>query len=255
MLDGDQFVVNGQKVWTSGANHADWCFCFVRTDPDAPEAQGHQRRCIIDMDTPGHRPAPVPRARPTRDHPDFNEVFFTDVRVPAENLVGELNGGWAITQGSLAHERACCGSARVLPARSARWPACWSSSAERLAELPEVEQGADRRSWSLALYIDAQAPAHWATGASPSSWTGRHRPEHSLLKLFGSESCSSVALVGAEALGSTASTSAESRPARCGARARGLEQYLRSFGGTIPGGTTEIQRNIIAERVLGLPRG
>ena len=103
-LDGDEFVVNGQKVWTSGAHHADWCLCFVRTDPDAPKHKGISA-LIIDMTTPGVERRPFPELTDP-DFCDFNEVFFTDVRVPKENLVGPLNGGWPITQGSLAHERA-----------------------------------------------------------------------------------------------------------------------------------------------------
>src|SRR5207247_5473288 len=103
-LHDDHFVVNGQKVWTSGAHHADWCLCFVRTDPDAPKHKGISA-LVIDMKTPGITCRPLPELTEP-DFADFNEVFFTDVVVPRENLLGELNGGWPITQGSLAHERA-----------------------------------------------------------------------------------------------------------------------------------------------------
>src|SRR3954451_5249725 len=103
VLDGDNFIVNGQKVWTSGAHHADWCMCFVRTDPDAPKHKGISA-LVIDMKTPGISCRPLPELTEP-DFADFNEVFFTDVVVPRENLLGELHHGWAITQGSLAHER------------------------------------------------------------------------------------------------------------------------------------------------------
>ena len=101
--DGDDFVVNGQKVWTSGAHDADYLLTFVRTDPDAPKHKGISV-LVIPTDIPG-----VVR-RPFADlcgeeNKDFNEVFFTDVRVPAENLVGPLNGGWGVANGSLGHER------------------------------------------------------------------------------------------------------------------------------------------------------
>ena len=101
--DGDDFVVNGQKVWTSGAHDADFLLTFVRTDPDAPKHKGISV-LLIPTDLAG-----VVR-RPFADicgeeHEDFNEVFFTDVRVPAENLVGPLNGGWGVANGSLGHER------------------------------------------------------------------------------------------------------------------------------------------------------
>src|SRR4051795_9665420 len=102
-LDGDHFVVNGQKVWTSGAHHADWCMCFVRTDPDAPKHKGISA-LVIDMKTPGITCRPLPELTEA-DFADFNEVFFSDVVVPRSNLLGELNKGWSITQGSLAHER------------------------------------------------------------------------------------------------------------------------------------------------------
>ena len=100
-LDGDRFVVNGQKVWTSYAMVAAKCFCYVRTDPTAPKHKGISL-LIIDMDTPGIDIRPL---RHINGQADFAEVFFTDVIVPKQNLVGALHGGWAITQGSLAHER------------------------------------------------------------------------------------------------------------------------------------------------------
>ena len=103
VLDGDHFVVNGQKVWTSGAHHADWCLCFVRTDPDVPKHKGISA-LIIDMRSPGITCRPLPELTEP-DFADFNEVFFTDVEVPASHLVGPLNGGWPITQSSLGHER------------------------------------------------------------------------------------------------------------------------------------------------------
>ena len=101
-LDGDHFVVNGQKVWTSYAMDAQLCCCYVRTDPDAAKHKGISL-LIVDMSTPGIEVRPL---RHLTGAADFAEVFFTDVVVPRENLVGELNDGWRLTQGSLAHERA-----------------------------------------------------------------------------------------------------------------------------------------------------
>ena len=102
VLDGDHFVINGQKVWTSYAMDAQLCCCYVRTDPDAPKHKGISM-LIVDMGTPGIEMRPL---RHLTGAADFAEVFFTDVVVPRENLVGELNDGWRLTQGSLAHERA-----------------------------------------------------------------------------------------------------------------------------------------------------
>jgi alkylation response protein AidB-like acyl-CoA dehydrogenase len=101
VVDGDSFVVNGQKVWTSYAMIADKCFCYVRTDVDAPKHKGISV-LIIDLDTPGVEVRPL---RHVTGVAEFAEVFFTDAVVPRANLVGELNSGWRITMGSLAHER------------------------------------------------------------------------------------------------------------------------------------------------------
>ncbi len=103
VLDGEGFVINGQKVWTSGANYADFCFLFCRTDSDAPKHKGISI-VLVDMATPGITVRPLPEIVDP-DHPDLNEVFFNDVVVPKDNLVGELNNGWAMANGSLAHER------------------------------------------------------------------------------------------------------------------------------------------------------
>ena len=101
--DGDHFVVNGQKVWTSGAHDADVLLTFVRTDPDAPKHKGISA-LVIPTDTPGVTRRPFPDIC-GQDNLDFNEVFFEDVKVPAENLVGPLNQGWRVANGSLGHER------------------------------------------------------------------------------------------------------------------------------------------------------
>ncbi|HLG92967.1 MAG TPA: acyl-CoA dehydrogenase family protein, partial [Acidimicrobiales bacterium] len=101
VLDGDHFVVNGQKVWTSYAMWADKCFCYVRTNPDVPKHKGISV-LIIDMDTPGIEVRPL---RHLSGKAEFAEVFFTDVQVPASNVVGKVDDGWRITMGSLAHER------------------------------------------------------------------------------------------------------------------------------------------------------
>jgi alkylation response protein AidB-like acyl-CoA dehydrogenase len=251
VLDGDHFVVNGQKVWTSGAHHADWCLCFVRTDPDAPKHRGISA-LLVDMSTPGIDARPFPELT-ERDFCDFNEVFFTDVRVPRENLLGPLNGGWPITQGSLAHERAMLwiGYAYDMQRAVAALVALGdrpTPSGGRLGDDPRFRDAV------AGFHVDAQALLAIGYRGFSKFTKGKASPEHSLLKLFGSESLQRCLLYGAEALGADLLDADLLGPQmwRDGSWAF---QYLRSFGGTIPGGTSEIQRNIIAERVLGLPRG
>jgi alkylation response protein AidB-like acyl-CoA dehydrogenase len=250
VLDGDHFVVNGQKVWTSGAHHSDWCMCFVRTDPELPKHKGISA-LIIDMKTPGVEPRPFPELSDP-EFTDFNEVFFTDVEVPRENLLGELNDGWRLTQGSLAHERAML----------------WIDYAYSLNRALEAlialgdEPGADGRRLGdhevfrdqvAGVAIDAQAIMALSYRGFSKFMAGQAAPEHSLLKLFGSESVQRAMQIGFEADGIRGLDVTRLGPQMWREGSWAL-QWMRSFGGTIPGGTSEIQRNIIAERVLGLPR-
>jgi alkylation response protein AidB-like acyl-CoA dehydrogenase len=242
--DGDSFVVNGQKVWTSGAHQSDWCICYVRTDPDAPKHKGISA-LIVDMKSPGITCRPLPELTDP-GYADFNEVFFTDVVVPRENLLGELNGGWAITQGSLAHERA------MLWVQNAQ---NLSGAVDALVSLAK-ERGADARTRDAiaALWVDAQAMMLMGYRGFAKYAKGKSSPEHSILKLFGSEAERRMALTGAELLGIDAVDQAIAAPEVRLRTGSWLDFYLRSFSGTIAGGTSEIQRNIIAERLLGLPR-
>jgi alkylation response protein AidB-like acyl-CoA dehydrogenase len=249
-LIGDEFVVNGQKVWTSGAHHADWCLCFVRTDPTVPKHKGISA-LIIDTTTPGVERRPFPELS-DREFRDFNEVFFTDVRVPKQNLVGPLNGGWPITQGSLAHERAMLWISYAYDLQRA---------VKALVELGDQPvTGGGRlgddprfRDAVAGFHIDAQALLAMGYRGFSKFLAGKSSPEHSLLKLFGSESLQRALLYGSEALGAEGLNLDHMGP-RMWREGPWALSYLRSFSGTIPGGTSEIQRNIIAERVLGLPR-
>ena len=250
--DGDHFVVNGQKVWTSGAHDADYCFCFVRTDPDAPKHAGISV-LVVDMRTPGIRVRPLPELT-DKDFADFNEVFFTDVEVPAENLVGELNHGWAIAGGSLAHERGMLwiGDANLLErmldmaVSTATTPL---PDGRRLADDPMVRDALAR------IYLRVQALKLLGYRGFAKVAKGQSAPEHVVLKLLGSETRQNLALEVAEALGPAGIdlTRADAPSIRRDQDAW-IVSWLHSFSVTISGGTSEIQRNIIAERVLGLPR-
>jgi alkylation response protein AidB-like acyl-CoA dehydrogenase len=239
VLDGDTFTVNGQKIWTSGAHDADVLLTFVRTDPDAPKHKGLSA-LLIPTATDGVVRRPFGSIAAEDDH-DFNEVFLTDVRVPRENLVGPPGEGWRVANGSLGHERTLL----------------WLSYAERLQDL--VRDAADAgagQEWYATLLMDLTALrllGYRQLGPD------RNPAEISVLKLLGSEAVQAASLHALEAHGADALP----HPVRTGPYhhmnneafvSSWFERYARSFAGTIAGGTSEIQRNIIAERILGLPR-
>ena len=237
VLDGDEFIVNGQKVWTSGAHDADVLLTFVRTDPDAPKHKGISVLLIpTDLEGVVRRPFAFISSP---DDIDFNEVFFTDVRVPRENLIGALNQGWTVAHGSLGHER------NLL----------WLSFAERLDDLARDLPRKDQE-WYATLLMDAQALR--LLGYRQLSG-GRNPAELSMLKLLGSEAIQRASLhaleeSGPDGLAHPACTGPFNHMSNEAFIASWFERYVRSFAGTVAGGTSEIQRNIIAERILGLPR-
>jgi alkylation response protein AidB-like acyl-CoA dehydrogenase len=249
VLDGDHFVVNGQKVWTSGANYAEFCFLFCRTDPTLPKHKGISI-LLVDMDTPGITVRPLPEIVDP-NHPDLNEVFFDDVLVPADHLVGELNNGWAMANGSLAHERGMVWLGNVLALEGAM-DRMLGGLPEQLADLSPFEQGAflDR---VMTRYTDVQAARALGYRGFAKLVKGGTAPEQALMKVFASEASQELALTGAELDGADGLDFSD----RGGRYDQGswLETYFRTFGATISAGSSEIQRNIIAERVLGLPRG
>src|SRR4051812_34908246 len=245
VLDGDHFVVNGQKVWTSGAHDADVLLTFVRTDPDAPKHKGISV-LVIPTDTEGVVCRPFPSICSVDDL-DFNEVFFTDVRVPAENLVGELNQGWRVANGSLGHERTMM----------------WLGFADRIENMiddfhPGTELERDQYATTI---MDRQALRLLGSVALARAARGEDDTSAiSVLKLLGSEAelratGNALTAAGADGLVSPALTGPYEPMNLDHYFASWFERYARSFSGTIAGGTSEIQRNIIAQRVLGLPRG
>jgi alkylation response protein AidB-like acyl-CoA dehydrogenase len=241
---GDHFVVDGQKVWTSGAHDADVLLTFVRTDPDAPKPKGISV-LLIPTDSPGVTRRPFASAS-DREDLDFNEVFFTDVRVPVENLVGPLNQGWRVGTGSLGHERTML----------------WMGYADQLRELTAEfrPSGALERDVYATLVMDSEALRLLGSVALARAARGEEDvPSLSVLKLLGSEA---VQTATGHVL-SAAGTDGLVHPATTGPYAplnldshygSWFDRYFRSFAATIAGGTSEIQRNIIAERILGLPR-
>jgi alkylation response protein AidB-like acyl-CoA dehydrogenase len=250
-LDGDHFVVNGQKVWTSGAHDADVILTFVRTDPDAPKHKGIS--ClIVPTDTEGVTRRPF-GSYISPDDLDFNEVFFDDAHVPMENLIGDLHGGWRVANGSLGHERAML------------W-LNYSESLDRFLHefaqaLDETDKVDDDRvlDWYASVAIDAQAMKLLGYRTLAKTRRGMVSTEQSILKLFASEAiqnayAQSVDELGASALDHETLSGPFHHLHLDGYMNSWFDQYLRSFAGTIAGGTSEIQRNIVAERVLGMPR-
>jgi alkylation response protein AidB-like acyl-CoA dehydrogenase len=246
VLDGDDFVINGQKVWTSGANYADFCFLFCRTDTDAPKHKGISV-VLVEMSTPGITVRPLAEiVRP--EHPDLNEVFFEDVVVPATNLVGEMNNGWAMAGGSLAHERGMVWLSSVL-GLEAGVAQLVDEAPAALARLGPIEH-AVVADGIVDSVIDATAARCLGYRGFAKLMRGGSAPEQALMKAFTSEAQRRLALRAAE-LGADRGIDVGPDPA---SDHSWIERYFFTFGGTIAAGSSEIQRNIIAERVLGLPR-
>ena len=238
----DHFVVNGQKVWTSYATHSQMCCCYVRTNPDVAKHKGISL-LIVPMDTPGIEIRPL---RHISGSAGFAEVFFADVVVPRENLVGGLDDGWRLTQGSLAHERAGLwveGVARL------------EQSIDGLVDLAKRRGVADdpivRRRIAEGYQRAASLRALGYKGFT-SFAQGTSAPEHSYMKMATSELGKALYELGMEIQGPYGPVTDEDRGEEHG---RWVNAFFVSFAGTIAGGSSEIQRNIIAQRVLGLPRG
>jgi alkylation response protein AidB-like acyl-CoA dehydrogenase len=246
VLDGDRIVIDGQKVWTSGANYADFCFLFCRTDPEAPKHKGISV-VLVDMATPGITVRPLAEiAKP--EHPDLNEVFLSEVVVPRDNLVGKLNDGWAMANGSLAHERGMVWLSFVMNLEDGV-AAVLAEAPAALERLAPAERAvvADRLVESA---IDSAAARCLGYRGFAKLVRGGSAPEQALMKAYTSEAQRRLALRAAE-LGSDRTVDIGPTPA---SDPTWIERYLTSFGGTISAGSSEIQRNIIAEKVLGLPR-
>jgi alkylation response protein AidB-like acyl-CoA dehydrogenase len=237
VLEGDHFVVNGQKTWNSNGDRADWCQLYVRTNTEVPKHHGIT--CLlVDMRTPGIEARPI---RSMAGDAAFSELFFSDARVPVSALLGEIDGGWSVATNTLSNERAGVAvmylslratfdqlleSARALRddgTRATDSPLARQALTERLVEVRNLEFLAKR---ALGAALSGKAP-----GA-----------EGSVMKLAWSQTSQSLARTAVDVLGLEVLE---------GQWAHGL---LTSVSNSIAGGTTEVNKNIIGERVLGLPR-
>lgn len=243
VLEGDEYVVNGQKIWTSFAQIADWCLLLVRTDQEAPKHKGIS--CLlVDMKSDGVSVRPL---RQMSGDAGFNEVFFTNVRVPASHLLGQLNEGWKITITALMNERANLGSGLYM-----MFKATFDELVQRAKELTvggvSLADNPINRQKLAQAYLELEifrlnsnrALSQITNNATPG-------PEGSILKLFWSEMNQRLVRTAMEVLGDRAQLDSFDN-------GKWIYRYLRSRGNTIEAGTSEIQRNIIAQRVLGLAR-
>ena len=208
-LDGDHWVVSGQKIWTSTAHLADWIFCLVRTEPDAPKHDGISF-LLFSMKTPGIEIRPLVDMTGAAN---FNEVFFTDVRVPATQIVGRRGEGWKVANAILRHERGSLADPNTMLSRL-----------NALSDLMKVETVDGRRAIDDPVFRDRLMRIHGRVLAMR---------------------CNDLRLL---------SAAVNKRPASLAAMVVKLQEYMYFLGLIIGGGTSQIQKNIIAERGLGLPR-
>ncbi len=255
--DGDDYVINGQKIWTSGAHYADWMILIARSDPDAPKHKGISY-FLVDMKTPGITIRPL---IDMMNNHGFNEVYFENVRVPRGNVLGEENRGWYMATTTLDFERSSIGGAvgarKMLEdltryTRETRVPAGGGSASggngHRLAdEVPVRTRLANAAvEAELGRLLSYRVATLQARGIVPNY-------ESSIAKLFNTDTQLRMAIAGMEIMGLYGQL--EHRSKWVPLRGRFERQYLWQTGLAVGGGTTEIQKNIIAMRGLGLPRG
>ncbi|MBS1847808.1 MAG: acyl-CoA dehydrogenase family protein, partial [Actinobacteria bacterium] len=254
-LVGDRWIIDGQKVWTSGANYADFCLLFCRTEPDAAKHAGISI-LLVDLDTPGVTVRPLPEITHP-EFPDLNEVFFDAVSVPAGALLGTRGQGWAITNTSLAHERNMVWVNGVLAIDEAV-DRLLAEAPARLATIDDPIRRTLLADRVVGVTVDAAGTHALGYRSFAKLAAGGDAPEQALMKLFASEVRRDVAGVGADLAGTGAlvigDAPLDGHQAIDEPQGTWLEQWFGAFANTISAGTSEIQRNIIAERVLGLPR-
>jgi acyl-CoA dehydrogenase len=248
VLDGDHYVVDGQKIWTSHADQADWMFCLVRTNPDASKHEGVSF-LLIDMATPGISVRPIQLISGASP---FCETFFDGVRVPVGNLVGKPGQGWTIAKALLGHERALIAQSRDSA----------NTEEEQLEVMAKKYLGLEGGVLADPVLRDRITQANLDAlcntltlqrSAELAQARGAPGPESSMFKLYGTELNKRrrelrVRIAGYQGLGWEG-------PGFSTEELRVTRDWLRSRANTIEGGTSEVQLNIIARRVLGLPDG
>ncbi|MFN8051495.1 MAG: acyl-CoA dehydrogenase family protein [Acidimicrobiales bacterium] len=234
--DGDEFVVNGQKVWTSGAQSSDWAILLVRTNPDVPKHRGITY-LLVDMTTPGIEVRPL---RQIDGAVHFNEVFLTDVRVPVSHVVGEVDAGWGVTMTTLVNERSAIGGGGMVQIGEILMLAREMGRTEE----PVMRQALARiyTYFEITRFLGYRVQTAVSHGRQPG-------PESSVMKLHISRQYGEGGSLYESLLGAAGMLSHEDAPFD------GFFQnlFLAQWAPRIGGGTDQIQRNIAGERVLGLP--
>ena len=254
ILDGDEWVINGQKIWTSAGMTANWIFVLCRTDPDAAKHKGISF-LLCPMDQEGIEVRPIAMMS---GESEFNETFFTDARTAKENVVGEINGGWAVAMTLLGYER---GEA------AATTPIAYRSELDRLLEMAKERGVAEdplirqRLAWAyskveIMRFMGMGTLTRFLNGAQPG-------PSESLFKLYWSEYHKAVTELAVDILGADAmwvegqqpmTSFSTDLPGAPNSSASWVGTFYNARAGTIYAGTSQVQRNIVGEMVLGLPK-
>jgi len=254
VLDGDEWVINGQKIWTSAGHLANWIFVLTRTDVDAPKHKGITF-LLVPMDQPGVEVRPI---KMISGESEFNEVFFTDARTPVGNVVGGVNNGWAVAMTLLGYERG--EAAATMPIR-------FRAELDRLFDLARERGRADdpvvrqRLAWchtkvEIMRYLGMRTLTKFLAGEQPG-------PDASVSKLYWSEYHRAVTELAVDVLGADALVPSGRKPSSAfqaddpgapNSSASWTNTFLNARAGTIYAGSSQIQRNILGEMVLGLPK-
>jgi alkylation response protein AidB-like acyl-CoA dehydrogenase len=241
-IEGDHYIVNGQKVWNSYGWAADWCALVTRSDPGSQKHKGLSY-LLVDMKSPGVEVRPL---RQLTGESEFTELFFRDVKVPAENVLGTAGDGWNVALGTLAHERATLGFGAQIAMRR---------QLDRLVDVArEFKKTGDpliRQKLAQSYVENEVVRLNHMRAVSKIIQTGAPGPEGSILKLGWSEANQRFQILAQEILGPYGQITGGEFAVDNGAF---TYSYLRTRGNTIEAGTSEVQRNIIGQHVLGLPK-
>jgi alkylation response protein AidB-like acyl-CoA dehydrogenase len=244
--DGDDFVINGTKIWTSGAHEADWLFMLARTDPDAPKHRGISF-LLVDMKAPGVEVRPI---IDMAGRHNFNQLFFDNVRVPKQNLVGEYNRGWYVGARLLDFERSGVNrsaSARRTLEEITDFAKNNTLNGKAMSSISRVKNNLA----NMAIEVEVSRMISYRIGYLQSKGEVFNK-EASMGKMFGTEMVQRIYSAGMDMLGLYGTLQQGSKYAPLNGRIQ--KGYLASYSATIAAGTSEIQRNVVATRGLGLPR-